>query len=70
MAMTYDPSTDLVTAFCNGEATPTQITDPVAEDVFEYGKPIASNPYHFPWPFLLPVKSWGVSTKFIGIGES
>jgi hypothetical protein len=36
MAMTFDPSTEKVTVFCDGVATPTHITDPVAKDVFRH----------------------------------
>ena len=54
MAMTFDPSTEMVTVYCDGVATPTHITDPVAKDVFKYEEPVASNPYHFPWPIYSP----------------
>ena len=50
LAMTSDPATEKVTVFCDGVATPTRITDPVAKDVFRNEEPVASNPYHFPWP--------------------
>jgi len=54
MAMTFEPSRDRVTVYCDGTATPTRVTDPVAQDVFRYEQPVASNPYHFPWPIFSP----------------
>jgi hypothetical protein len=54
MATTFDPTSNIVTVYCDGVATPTQITDPVANDIFKYEEPIASNPYHFPWPIYSP----------------
>lgn len=49
MAMTFDPATDEVVVYTDGVATPTNITDPVARDVFRPDGPIPSNPYRFPW---------------------
>lgn len=54
MAMTFDPTTHNVTVHCDGVATPTHITDPVAKDVFRHQTPVASNPYDFPWPIYSP----------------
>jgi hypothetical protein len=54
MAMTFDPGKEEVVAYCDGVATPTRITDPVAQDVFKYEKPVASNPFFFPWPIYSP----------------
>ncbi len=54
MAMTFDPDTSAVRMYLNGVATPTKITDPVARSVFRYEEPVASNPYHFPWPIFSP----------------
>ncbi len=54
MAMTFDPNTDQVVAYLDGVATPTSITDPVARDVFRPTEPVASNPFHFPWPIYSP----------------
>jgi hypothetical protein len=54
MAMTFDPDHDEVVAYTNGVATPTEITDPVAQDVFRSKSPIASNPYRFPWRIYSP----------------
>ena len=54
LAMTFDPDRDEVIVYTNGAATPTNITDPVARDVFRPEKPIASNPYHFPWSIYSP----------------
>jgi hypothetical protein len=54
MAMTFDPDREEVIAYTNGVATATEITDPVAKDVFRPEKPIASNPYHFPWAIYSP----------------
>jgi hypothetical protein len=73
MAMTFDPSTKMVTVYCDGEATPTQITDPVAKDVFKPDEPIPSNPYHFPWPIYSPrsfvLKFNGYDVESSGIHE-
>ena len=52
MAMTFDPKTSIAKVYCNGEATPTNITDSVAKDVFHYPKRVSSNPYDFPWPIF------------------
>jgi hypothetical protein len=54
LAMTFEPDQDRVTVYCDGVATPTRITDPVAQDVFRYEGPVASNPFHFPWPIFSP----------------
>ena len=54
MAMTFDPGKDEVAVYCDGVATPTRITDPVAQDVFQYKEPVASNPFHYPWPIFSP----------------
>ncbi len=54
MAMTLDRERDEVIVYCDGVATPTRITDPVAQDVFRYKEPVASNPFHFPWPIFSP----------------
>jgi hypothetical protein len=54
MAMTFDPATDKVIVYCDGVATSTHITDPVAKDVFRYEEPFSSNPYCFPWPIYSP----------------
>lgn len=54
IAMTFDPDTDEVKVYTDGEATRTFITDPVANDVFQYDEPVSSNPYFFPWPIYSP----------------
>lgn len=54
MAMTFDPAHDTVTALLNGQATPTEITDPVAQSVFHSPRPVASNPFRFEWPIFSP----------------
>jgi len=73
MAMTFDPTTGMVTVSCNGVATPTQITDPVAGDVFKHREPVASNPYHFPWPIYSPrsfvLKFNGYDVRSTGVYE-
>ena len=73
MAMTFDPTTEMVTVYCNGVATPTRITDPVAKDVFKPEEPIASNPYHFPWPIYSPrsfvIKFNGYDVSSSGVYE-
>ncbi len=56
MAMTFRPERDEVMVYCNGKATPTRITDPVAQDVYQYAEPVSSNPYLFPWPIFSPRK--------------
>ena len=69
IAMTFDPTHDQVTVYCDGRATPTRITDPVAQDVFRYEQPVASNPFHFPWPifsprsFMLKFNGYNVATS-------
>jgi len=71
--MTFDPRSDMVTVYCNGVATPTNVTDPVAQDVFAYDKPVASNPYHFPWPIYSPrafvLKFHGYRVETSGVYE-
>lgn len=73
MAMTFDPDREQVIAYTNGLATPTEITDPVAADVFRPKKPIASNPYRFPWAIYSPrafaVKFNGYDAETSGIYE-
>ncbi len=73
MAMTFDPDRQEVIAYTNGKATPTEITDPVAADVFRPKSPIASNPYHFPWPIYSPrafaIKFNGYNVESSGVYE-
>jgi hypothetical protein len=73
MAMTFDPTRNRVTVYCNGIATPTQVTDPVAKDVFHYDHPVASNPYCFPWPVFSPrslaLKFNGYNVESTGVYE-
>jgi hypothetical protein len=73
MAMTFDPTTERVTVFCDGVATPRQVTDPVAKDVFKYEEAVASNPYHFPWPIYSPrsfvLKFNGYDAQSTGVYE-
>jgi hypothetical protein len=73
MAMTFDPTSEIVTVYCDGVATPTRITDPVAKDVFKYQKPVASNPHHFPWAIFSPrsfvIKFNGYDVRSSGIYE-
>jgi len=73
MAMTFDPNTEMLTVYCDGVATPTRITDPVEKDVFKPEEPIASNPYHFPWPIYSPrsfvIKFNGYDVSSSGVSE-
>ncbi len=73
MAMTFDPTSDEVTVYCDGVATATHVTDPVAKDVFQYQKPVASNPFHFPWPIYSPrsfaLKFNGYNVQSSGVYE-
>jgi hypothetical protein len=73
MAMSFDPIKGEVIAYCNGVATPTRITDPVAQDVFRYEKPVASNPFSFPWlvysPRCFVLKFNGYDARSSGIFE-
>lgn len=73
MAMTFDPDRDEVTVYTDGVATPTNITDPVAEDVFRPETPIASNPYRFPWSIYSPgsfvLKYNGYNVRRSGVYE-
>jgi hypothetical protein len=73
LAMTFDPTNEMVTVYCDGKATPTRITDPVAKDVFKYEEPVASNPYRFPWPIFSPrsfvIKFNGYDVRSSGVYE-
>ncbi|MHB8899353.1 MAG: hypothetical protein ACYC6Y_11450, partial [Thermoguttaceae bacterium] len=73
MAMTCDPGRGEVVAYTNGVATPTEITDPVAGDVFRPESPTPSNPFRFPWPVYSPrafvVKFNGYSLESSGVYE-
>jgi len=73
MAMTFDPTTKQVMVYYDGIATPTRITDPVAQDVLQHDKPVSSNPYHFPWPIFSPrsfvLKFNGYDVRSSGIYE-
>lgn len=71
--MTFDPDTDQVVAYLDGVATPTSMTDPVARDVFRPTEPVASNPFHFPWPIYSPrsflLKFSGYNVQDSGVYE-
>ncbi|MCB1121218.1 MAG: hypothetical protein KJT03_06700, partial [Verrucomicrobiae bacterium] len=54
MAMTFDPETNACTAYLNGEMTPLKISDPVAQDVYQFEKPVYANPYNFSFPIYSP----------------
>lgn len=54
MAMTYDPQTQLVTAYLNGRATPLEMVDPVIASVFGDRAPRQANPFPFTWPIYSP----------------
>ncbi|GAB6167462.1 hypothetical protein JCM19992_34620 [Thermostilla marina] len=54
VAMTFDPQSRMLTVYCNGKATPCELIDPVAADVFGDQAPPSANPYHFPWPIYSP----------------
>jgi len=73
MAMTFDPDRDEAVVYTNGVATPTEITDSVARDVFRPKKPIASNPYRFPWSIYSPrafvLKYNGYNVETSGVYE-
>ena len=73
VAMTFDPERSELVAYTNGTATPTEVTDPVARDVFRPKSPIASNPYSFPWPIYSPrafaIKFNGYDVKESGVYE-
>lgn len=73
VAMTFDPASGVATAYCDGVATPTLITDPVANDVFQYEQPVASNPSDFPWPIYSPrafvLKFNGYNVRSTGVYE-
>jgi len=73
IAMTFDPTTEMVTVYSDGVATPTRITDPVAKDVFKPEEAISSNPYHFPWPIYSPrsfvLKFNGYDVSSFGVYE-
>lgn len=73
MAMTFEPGRDEVVAWLDGVATPTRITDPVAQSVFHHPRPVASNPFSFPWPVYSPrsfiLKFNGYDAKSSGVSE-
>ena len=48
MALTFDPTNQEVTAYLNGTMTPLSMTDPIAQDVFQYSKTQPANPFKFP----------------------
>ena len=54
MAMAYNPVSQEVVAYLNGTATPKNLTDPIAQDVFQYTQPVACNPFRFEWPLYAP----------------
>ncbi|NND32933.1 MAG: hypothetical protein HKN76_10100 [Saprospiraceae bacterium] len=54
MAMSYDPNEQLVRAYLNGKATEYRLTDPVAQDVFNYQEIQKANPLDFPGPIYSP----------------
>jgi hypothetical protein len=54
LAMTWDATTQTVTAYVDGVATPLQRTVEVIRDVYRQHAPTASNPFHFPWPMFGP----------------
>jgi hypothetical protein len=54
MATTFDPERGQLTAYLNGEMTPLELTDPVAQDVYQYDQPQPANPFHFPFPVFSP----------------
>lgn len=73
LAMTFEPEHNRVTVYCNGTATPLAMTDPVAQDVFRGPKPVAANPFHFPWPIFSPrafvLKYNGYNVATTGVWE-
>ena len=54
LAMTWNATTQTVTAAVNGIATPLQRTVDVIRDVYREHAPTAANPFHFPWPIFGP----------------
>ena len=54
MAMTYDPKLQEVKAYLNGKMTPHNLSDPVAQDVFQFQVEQAANPLSFSEPIYAP----------------
>lgn len=73
MAMTFNPDSEQVTAYLNGEITKKHQTDPVAQDVYRYEKEELSNPYQYKWPVYSPrsfiLKYNGYDVESSGINE-
>jgi hypothetical protein len=54
MAATFNPERGEVVAYLNGEMTSLVLTDPVAQDVYQYPTEQAANPFRFPFPLFSP----------------
>lgn len=52
MAVTYDPEINELVAYLDGVMTPLDLTDWVAQDVFEYIEEQAANPFKFTFPIF------------------
>jgi hypothetical protein len=73
MATTYDPERGIVIAYLNGTMTPLHVTDPVAQDIYQYKDKQSANPFGFSLPIYSPrafvLKYNGYSLKKTGISE-
>jgi hypothetical protein len=73
MATTFDPHQGEVVAYLNGTMTPLALTDPVAQDVFQYKGKQAANPFSFRFPIFslraFVLKYNGYDMKEGGISE-
>ncbi len=73
LAMTFDPEKHEVRAWLNGVATPLELPDPVARDVFGSDAPAQANPFLFPWPVYSPrrfvLKYNGYDVRNTGVYE-
>ena len=54
MALTHDPARAEVCAYLNGKLTPMKLTDPVAQDLFQYPEEQIANPFRFSFPIFAP----------------
>lgn len=54
MAAVYDPDRCEVIAYLNGVKTPLALSDPIAEDVFQYAEQQPANPFRFSLPIYSP----------------
>lgn len=54
LGMTYDPDSEEVVAYLDGEMTPLMLDDPVTEDVFSHSSVQSANPFSFKHSIFSP----------------